>query len=77
MATRDQIWFCSVNSTQDVMLRVTEGCKLALDGNALINIMFIDFSKAITHYCLLNCLKLGILVILLNQNLGNALHTTI
>ena len=41
--------FCSGHSTQDIMLRVTKDCKLALDGTDLVGIMFIDFSKAITH----------------------------
>ena len=40
--------FHSDHSTQDVMLRVTEECKLALGDNINdVSILFIDFSKAL------------------------------
>ena len=41
-----QSGFRSGHSTQDVLLRVTEDWKLALDDENLVGIMFIDLSKA-------------------------------
>ena len=41
-----QSGFRSGHSTQDVLLRVTEDWKLALDDDNLVGIMFIDLSKA-------------------------------
>ena len=44
--TEAQSGFRSGHSTQDVLLRVTEDWKLALDADDLVGIMFIDLSKA-------------------------------
>ena len=44
--TKAQSGFRSGHSTQDVLLRVTEDWKLALDADDLVGIMFIDLSKA-------------------------------
>ena len=53
-----QSGFRSGHSTQDVLLRVTEDWKLALDDDNLVGIMFIDLSKAfdsIDHSLLTYC----------------------